>query len=258
MVKGLEIFKEHFSAYNKCYTLIGGVACMLSMENAGLQFRATKDLDIVLCVESLEEKFVKVFWSFIKDGDYQIRQRSNGKKIFYRFCNPAKSTYPEILELFSRKPNAIYLKNDSHLTPIPVSEEISSLSAILLNEDYYKFIHEGKYEIEGLSIVNPTHLIPLKARAFLDLLSQSQTGTHVDEKDIRKHRNDVFRLYQLLTENSHVHLPESIQQDMKKFFVELKNNSSIDLMSLGLKNIKLNDVLITLANIYGVYSEKIT
>jgi hypothetical protein len=137
-------------------------------------------------------------------------------------------------------------------------EEISSLSAILLNDDYYKFIHEGKQEIEGLSIVDPAHLIPLKARAFLDLSAQSQTGTHVDEKDIRKHRNDVFRLYQLLSENSYIHLPESIQQDMKKFLIELKNNHSIDLKAFGLKNIKLNDVLITLAHIYGVSSEKNT
>jgi hypothetical protein len=144
MVKGLDIFKEYFSSYNKSYSLIGGVACMLSMKQAGLSFRATKDLDIVLCIEALDNEFIKSFWSFIREGDYQIRQRSSGKKIFYRFCKPTKSFYPEILELFSRKPNAIYLKNDSHLTPIPGSEEISSLSAILLNDDYYKFIHEGK------------------------------------------------------------------------------------------------------------------
>jgi hypothetical protein len=56
----------------------------------------------------------------------------------------------------------------------------------------------------------------------------------------------------------HIHLPKSIHQDMKNFLVELKNNSSIDLKTLGLKNIKLNDVLIALAHIYGFSSEKIT
>ncbi len=66
MVKGLELFKEHFSSYSKSYTLIGGIACMLSMEQAGLSFRATKDLDIVLCIEALEKQFVEDFWNFIK------------------------------------------------------------------------------------------------------------------------------------------------------------------------------------------------
>jgi hypothetical protein len=56
----------------------------------------------------------------------------------------------------------------------------------------------------------------------------------------------------------HIHLPESIHQDMKNFLDELKSNSSIDLKTLGLKNIKLNDVLIALANIYGFSFEKST
>lgn len=257
MVKGLDLFKEHFSLYNESYILIGGVACMLSMEQVGLSFRATKDLDIVLCIEVLNKEFIKSFWSFIKEGDYQIRQRSSGKKTFYRFCNPVKPLYPEILELFSRKPNSIFLKNECHLTPIPVSDEISSLSAILLNDDYYKFIHEGKQEIEGLSIVGPAYLIPLKAKAWLDLSAQTKIGAKVDEKDIRKHRNDIIRLYQLLSEDMHIQLPESIKRDMKNFLIELKNNSTIDLKALGLKNIKLNNVITTLINIYGFSSEKI-
>ncbi|NGX52808.1 MAG: hypothetical protein KR126chlam5_01113 [Candidatus Anoxychlamydiales bacterium] len=255
MVKGLELFKEHFASYSKSYTLIGGIACMLSMEQAGLSFRATKDLDIVLCIEALEKQFVEDFWNFIKKANYQIRQRSSGKKIFYRFCNPTKSFYPEILELFSRKPDLICLKDNSHLTPIPVNEEVSSLSAILLNDDYYKFIQEGKLTIDKLPIIGPTHLIPLKARAFLDLLAQSESGVHVDKKDIRKHRNDIFRLYQLLSINSHIHLPESIYQDMKIFFTLIKNDSSIDLKALGLKNIKFDEMLSTLNSIYGLLSE---
>ena len=53
------------------------------MEEAGLDFRATKDLDIVLCIEALNSEFVKAFWEFIKMGKYRIQEKSTGKKLFY-------------------------------------------------------------------------------------------------------------------------------------------------------------------------------
>jgi hypothetical protein len=48
MVRRLGIFQERFAAYADQYVLIGGTAASLTMEEAGLEFRATKDLDIVL------------------------------------------------------------------------------------------------------------------------------------------------------------------------------------------------------------------
>jgi hypothetical protein len=54
MVKGIDPFKAHFEGFSDRYVLIGGVACFLSLDEAGLDFRVTKDLDIVLCVEALD------------------------------------------------------------------------------------------------------------------------------------------------------------------------------------------------------------
>ncbi len=48
MVKGLDLFREHFRGYADRYVLIGGTACDLAMGEAGLDFRATRDLDIIL------------------------------------------------------------------------------------------------------------------------------------------------------------------------------------------------------------------
>ena len=45
MVRGFDKFREQFRAYAGQYVLIGGAACDLLMEEAGLDFRATKDLD---------------------------------------------------------------------------------------------------------------------------------------------------------------------------------------------------------------------
>jgi hypothetical protein len=61
MIQGLNTFKEFFKGYEDRYTLIGGVACYLSMGDASLDFRATKDLDIVLCAEALSTSFNSSF-----------------------------------------------------------------------------------------------------------------------------------------------------------------------------------------------------
>lgn len=80
MVRGLAKFKERLGAYADQYTLIGGAACDLLMDEAGLTFRATKDLDIVLCVERLRADFVDAFWEFVKVGQYEHKESAEGKK----------------------------------------------------------------------------------------------------------------------------------------------------------------------------------
>ena len=105
MIKGLDKFREHFSGFGDRYVLIGGAASDLVMGKVGVDFRATKDLDIVLCVEALDASFAEAFWAFVKAGGYQNQQRSSDKKIFYRFNDPKDASYPFMLELFSLKNN---------------------------------------------------------------------------------------------------------------------------------------------------------
>ena len=57
MIAGIAKFKEYFSGFENQYVLIGGSACDLNMQDAALPFRATKDIDIVLIVESLTSEF---------------------------------------------------------------------------------------------------------------------------------------------------------------------------------------------------------
>lgn len=252
MVKGLEKFKEHFSPFNHQYVIIGGTACALLMEEAGLDFRATKDMDIVICVEALDKIFVKAFWEFIHKAGYQYRQRSTGKKLFYRFHAPVDKTYPEMLELFSRKPEVMNLKSQSHLTPITIGDEIASLSAILLDDDYYKFINDGKREIKGLSIASPEYLIPIKAKAWIDLTARINDGIQIDEKDIKKHRNDVLRLYALLVVKNKITVPLTIKNDMRIFLEGMKKDSHIELKNFGYKNTSLSEMINNLNQVYDL------
>ena len=147
MVRGLDVFREYFADHADQFVLIGGTAATLAMEDAGLEFRATKDLDIVLHIEALNAAFGEVFWKFVEEGRYEIRQASNtGRPVFYRFQKPADERFPIMLELFCRAPDGIKLAEGSHLTPIPLEEAVASLSAILLDDEYYAFICEGLFD----------------------------------------------------------------------------------------------------------------
>ncbi len=249
---GLDKFQQHFAAFADQYVLIGGVATLLALEEQGLEARATKDLDIVLCVEVLEPDFVRAFWAFVQAGGYQIQQRSSGKKVFYRFSKPTMPGYPAMLEIFSRQPDGVTLSEDALLTPIPVNEDVSSLSAILLDEDYYAFLHANKRELAGVQVVNEYCLIPLKARAWLDLSKRREAGEAIDQKNISKHRSDVLRLFQLLTPATRLTLPSAMMGDMAAFLEVLSMQDDQLLKSVGIKGLSLAQVVETLRSIYGI------
>jgi len=249
MVRGLDLFRDYFKDYTDKYILIGGTACDLAMENMGLNFRATKDLDIVLILEALDVKFANAFWNFIKEGHYKNRQKSTGKKLFYRFYDPKKEAFPYMIELFSRKPHVFELPHESHLTPIPLKEEISSLSAILMDNDYYDFIKNGKKITNDVSIISQEYLIPLKSRAWLDLCKLKSLGKAIDRKDIKKHKNDVFRLYQILSMDTDIVLPQSITNDMRMFLEKISDEPP-DLKNLGIRNTSLAEVIDNRKKIY--------
>jgi len=85
VVRGLNVFRSWFAAHADEFVLIGGTAATLALEEAGLEFRATKDLDIVLHVEALTPRFGEAFWRFIDAGGYEIRQAADtGRPVFYR------------------------------------------------------------------------------------------------------------------------------------------------------------------------------
>lgn len=251
MVRGLERFRDHFQAFTGQYVLIGGAACDLAMDEAGVDFRLTKDLDIVLCVEALDRAFVEAFWSFIRAGEYQIQEKATGEKQFYRFKSPAKADFPFMLELFSRASEVLEPFNESKLAPIPVEDEAASLSAILLDEDYYAWIQKGRLMLRGVPVVDLKHIIPLKARAWLDLHARKAAGEAIDSKNIRKHRNDVFRLFPVLTPEPINDVPKSIKDDMRNFLAAM-GTEEIDLPALGLGKRSKDDVLMNLTTIYGL------
>ena len=113
------------------------------MSEEGLDFRATKDIDLVLIIEAVDVNFGKKFWEYVKQAGYEHCNKSSGVSQFYRFTHPSSNQFPAMIELFSRKSDAIQLPESAVLTPLPIDEDISSLSAILLDGDYYDFLKQG-------------------------------------------------------------------------------------------------------------------
>ena len=156
-----------------------------------------------------------------------------------------------MIEIFSRNPDFIVLGNDAVLTPLPIDDEISSLSAILLNESYYELLKTGQMMIDGIPVLSPTCLIPFKAKAWLDLKERRFNGEKIDSKNIKKHKNDVFRLAQLITADTRKLLSSEVAEDMTKFLSEI-TDEQVDLKSLGIRGTEKQKMLDMLYQCYGL------
>ncbi|NOZ87182.1 MAG: hypothetical protein GXP49_13110 [Deltaproteobacteria bacterium] len=217
MVKGIDFFQTYFEKYADCYLVIGGAAASEWFAKQELTFRATKDIDIVLLIEAINDAFIKHFWDFVLEGGYEIKQRSDGRPIYYRFAKPQRNDFPEMLELFSRGPSGLSLGDKQTVVPIPKEDDASSLSAILMDVDYYRVVHDFREVIAGLPLITPAGIILLKAKAWLDLSARSRSGERIDGKHIKKHRNDVFRMAMLLPAGEVFTVPQNVYDDLHLF-----------------------------------------
>jgi hypothetical protein len=224
MVRGLEIFKNYFRDFAQSYVIIGGTACDIIVSATGLIPRATKDIDIIIVVEALDSAFAKQFWNFVHDGQYEVKEKSDIVRQYYRFMKPGNVEFPYQLELFSRVPDILDVSTQSRYTPIPIDEDITSLSAILMNEDYYHFTITGSNVQDGVKIANLETLICLKARAYNDLTIAKEKGEKIDSDKINKHKTDVFRLALFLTSGNSFELPENIKTDLQAFTDAIAND----------------------------------
>src|SRR5690554_5101073 len=217
MVHGLEKFKEYFKDYTNHYVLIGGTACEILLNDLGVSFRATKDLDIVLIIEVLDISFGKVFWKFIEDGGYKVREKNEGENQFYRFKNPKNSSFPKMIELFSKQPLNVNIRFNTWITPIHVDDSVISLSAILLSDEYYELLLKEKRMIDGCSILGIETIILFKMKAWLDLKKRRDSGESVDSRNLRKHKNDIFRLLVNVSPTQRILISEEIKKDITHF-----------------------------------------
>lgn len=198
MVHGLAHFTERLSTYKDHYVLVGGVAADLLMTNIGGEFRPTKDLDIVVFMRP-EAAFLSALLEYIKEGEYENKAKASGEAQYYRFNKPKKAEFPKQIELFSKKPEDLKLFEDQHIIPLKENSSEQQFSGILLEDEYYDLIKHRSKDGEHCKYIGAEAQIPLKARAFIEIRERKEKGIEVNERDIKKHRNDILQLSQALT-----------------------------------------------------------
>lgn len=142
-MEGLERFREAFEAYSDNYVIIGGTACEMVMSGTAVRPRATHDIDMIVIVEKMSTTFAERFWQFIREGGYRPEKRNpkDGEAPryeLYRFVD-GKPGYPAMIELLSRHPDILGTPKGLTIEPLPMEANASSLSAIIMDDDYYHF-----------------------------------------------------------------------------------------------------------------------
>ena len=164
---------------------------------------------------------------------------------------PANMEFPYQIELFSRNPGLLDFPEDAHITPIPTDDDLSSLSAILMDDSYYSFTIEHSHVEDGVHIANVESLICLKCKAFLEMTERKARGEQVDSKHIQKHKKDVFRLAAMLAPSDKFNdAPQALKDDVSHFCDEVKEElpNQDFFKSAGLRNITAELMLEQLKN----------
>ncbi len=233
---GLDKFREAFADFSDNYVIIGGTACDIVMTGTVVRPRATHDIDMIVVVENMTPEFGSRFWDFIKEAGYRPERRKTKegepqKYELYRFVD-GKEGYPEMIELLSRHPDVLGEPQGLVIEPLPISEDVSSLSTIIMDDDFYHFTIENSLLTDGIRHASPVALIALKAKAYLNLLAEKDIGHHVNTRNIKKHRSDVMKSAVLL-ETYPVTAPQSIIDCVREFVDKIRNEGDSLIPSLA-------------------------
>ena len=65
------------------------------------------------------------------------------------------------------------------------------------------------------------------------MTDRKAAGEHVDSKNIKKHKNDVFRLTELVDPTIKITAPHGVYADIQEFVYRMQNET-VDIKQLGL------------------------
>ncbi len=218
MVSGLETFKKWFEGYSTRYVIIGGTACNLIFAQYGAPERATHDIDMIVVAEAFDRDFYERFVEFVRAGGYQHRNKAE-KYELYRFESPQDSSFPPKIELLSKRPENL-AGIETELGRFKTVDASGSLSAILLDDDYYDLLAGGIEMIDGFPVLSLEYLPVFKIHAWANLSNDKASGKTVHSDEINKHRRDVLRLCALFEPGAHVELSEPIKAEIERFVSE--------------------------------------
>ena len=242
---------DYLKGFEAHYVIIGGGAASILMDDEGLEFRATKDVDLVVLARS-KDLNARIL-AYVNDGGYNSKESTDKAPRYYRFKNPTKAECPKMIEIFSRNELGLELDKDQHIVPITDSSA-EKLSAILLDDEYFELIKMNvKSSESGIPLINALANICLKARAHRELFERRQAGDQsVDEKEIQKHLKDIWRLAVTLTGEETITLTGLPEKDITSAIGKLKKLPEAQFKQVMEKTpgIKLADVMTALNKVF--------
>lgn len=218
-IQGLNHFAEFFSDVNEMFVIIGGVASTVLMNQAGQEFRPTKDIDLVI-IANPSQPFTTKLKRYIEEAGYEIQEKGSGTPTFYRFRKPKNTDYPAQIEIFSKNMEQLKLVDKQHVIPVKMDPGDGRLSAILLEEEYFQLIKSNRKLIGKHSVATETAVIPLKARAYNDIKDRGE-----NDSEAKKHRNDIMKLALNLEEGKRSALTGLPRKHMERYLADLSGLS---------------------------------
>ena len=127
----------------------------------------------------------------------------------------------EDIDMIVVEKNVLGEPSGFHIEPIPAGEYLSSLSAIIMDDDYYRLTLDHSTLDDGLRVADFKALVCLKAKAYLNLMADREAGIHRNTKDIKKHRSDVMKLTAGDPDPRAIVVGERIARDIQEFVTEV-------------------------------------
>ena len=155
------------------------------------------------------------FVMFVHAGGYEHRTK-DGRYQLFRFEKPRNADFPPKIELLSRRPEVLD-GVETALGRFRITDGDYSLSAILLDDDYYRLLEDGVEIIDGLPVLGLRYLPVFKMHAWANLTRDRANGHAVHSDEINKHRSDVCKLCSLFDPGTTVELPETVRKEVAGF-----------------------------------------
>jgi len=164
---------------------------------------------------------------------------------YYRFVDPKLEGYAKEIELFAVNNHGLILEEGQRIIPIDPEEGLYSLSAIMLDKEYFEMIKNNIDHSNQVPCTNTLATIMLKISAFYDLKSRS------DDK-WKKHRRDILKLVLILTGEERIELTGHMVKDVDLFMehIESLNDKTIKQIT-SMHGISQADIFRILSGVFG-------
>ena len=109
----------------------------------------------------------------------------------------------------------------------------------------------GRRTVDGVSVLGAEYLMLFKMKAWLDLRQKKADSAHVNERDLKKHKNDVFRLFRLVEPSAQIAISSTVGKDVGQF-INAMRSEPINLEKLDVEGMPLDEVLRELERMFVV------